>query len=84
MKNFIQHLFYISDGYINLILHLLHIRRKKLYSERISLCKKCPKRKHFLCNECGCVIYAKSCVDFPISEIDNKSIGGCPLNPPTW
>ncbi len=83
LRNLIDDLWYIVTGYTNLFLHFLG---KKRYTpaKRYYLCQRCPHRKKFTCGICGCVIMAKVWADYPISEVDGKSIGGCPLVPPRW
>ncbi len=79
-----QEIKYIFTGYFNLLYHI--ISRKKSYNaaKRFIICHHCPYRKKILCGKCGCLIIAKIFTEFPINKKDNKSIGGCPLNPPKW
>ena len=84
MERIFRNLFLVLDGYINLLLHLLHIRRNKEYTKRLKICNGCQYKKGLFCGKCGCLLKAKCCTDYPISEIDGLSIGGCPLIPPKW
>ena len=84
MKEKLGEMMTVIDGYVNLLLHHLHIRRNDHYAERLAIGRECPHRRWKFCGECGCVIVAKCCTDYPISEKDGLSIGGCPLNPPSW
>lgn len=80
---FFNNLWYIFTGYTNLILHIFGLKRFSAI-KRYYICKKCKYGKGISCKKCGCIIMAKIWAEYPISPIDNKSIGGCPLNPPKW
>lgn len=80
---FLQNIFYIFDGFFKWFLLLfrpMSITAKKRYL----ICKKCPHKKRRHCDICGCFIKAKVLVDYPISDIDGLSIGGCSDEPPRW
>lgn len=83
MHTFFKNLYYIASGYINLSLSFIK-RKKYQQAKRYWICKKCPHKKRWTCGLCGCVIAAKVWAEYPISEIDGKSIGGCPDIPARW
>lgn len=46
--------------------------------ERHQVCKDCMYNVLGICSLCGCIIKAKTRVDFPL-DVEGKSIGGCPV-----
>ena len=44
----------------------------------MKICTKCEFYKSGICIKCGCILKAKTRVDFILDE-NGKSIGGCPL-----
>lgn len=82
----IEQLYIIASGFINWFLSLfINIENKKLYELRYNICKECEFKSDngTKCTLCGCILKAKTKVNYPIDK-NNKSIGGCPLNPPKW
>lgn len=80
----LKRLFYIINGYMNLLFHLISGTHSYTADKRFIICHQCPCRKGMICGKCGCFINAKIFTEYPISSKDGKSIGGCPLNPPKW
>ena len=49
----------------------------KMASARMKICHECKYNKHGVCELCGCVLEAKTRVDFELDK-DGISIDGCP------
>ena len=84
--HFFQQMYNIIYGFFNWFLSIfINIKNKKLYEERYNICMNCENKTNdnVFCSICGCVLKAKTKVNYPVDK-NNKSIGGCPLNPPKW
>lgn len=46
--------------------------------KRHQICKSCIYNVLGICSLCGCIIKAKTRVDYPLDN-EGKSIGGCPV-----
>lgn len=68
---------YIIKGYITWIKNKITGNTKQLYKDRLSICENCEYNIHGICKLCGCVLKAKTRVDF-ILDNEGKSIDGCP------
>lgn len=78
MIEFFENILYIIEGYIIWLLNTITGKTRELSKQRLSICEICEYNKNGICKLCGCVLKAKTRVDFPIDE-NNKSIDGCPL-----
>jgi len=43
----------------------------------MAICNECEHNKDGICDHCGCILKAKTRVDFDLDE-NGKSIDGCP------
>lgn len=79
MFTFIYKLYIILQGWFNLILSSMFIKRPSFkVRRRIILCKKCGFNRKGVCMICGCVLKAKVSVDY-IEDSDGRAVDGCPL-----
>lgn len=68
---------YIVEGYIKLLYDKLSGHESKRQKARMEICNNCVHNVHGKCAICGCILEAKTRVDFPLDE-QGKSIDGCP------
>lgn len=67
----------IIEGYITWFTEKITGKSKQLYKDRMAICQNCEYNIHGICKLCGCVLKAKTKVDFIIDD-EGKSIDGCP------
>jgi hypothetical protein len=73
----LENLVYICEGYAIWIWNGITGKTRELVKKRLNICNNCEHNKHGICELCGCILKAKTRVDFPLDE-NNKSIDGCP------
>ena len=78
MKNIFKHIVYIIEGYSVWLYDNISGRANERAKKRLIICKECQYNKNRICELCGCILKAKTRVNFPLDE-NNKSIGGCPI-----
>ena len=76
--SYIQHLCYIVEGYVLCGWDIISGHASERSKSRMKICTKCEFYKSGICIKCGCILKAKTRVDFILDE-NGKSIGGCPL-----
>lgn len=79
----ILHFFQIIEGWVKYLLSLAGFYINHTASKRLSICEKCEFKKRNVCGLCGCVLKAKTQVNYFLDK-EGKSIGGCPASPPKW
>jgi hypothetical protein len=81
-KNLKIHILIIFFAYRNILLEwrdMLDPKKRKIFNERLELCKKCSYRDPNLnlCSVCKCPIKPKTRGDYDLDD-EGKSIFGCP------
>ena len=77
MKDNIKYIFYIIAGYSVWICNIISGKTKQQAKKRLAICNCCKHNNDGICELCGCILKAKTRVDFPLDE-NGKSIDGCP------
>ena len=62
---------------MNWLKDIISGRVRKMSKERMVICKACEHYNNGICDDCGCVLQAKTRVDFMLDD-DGISIDGCP------
>lgn len=73
----LQNGLYIIEGYITWAWNIITGKTRQLALDRMEICNKCGHNKNGVCDICGCILKAKSRVNFMLDE-EGKSIDGCP------
>ena len=79
IRQILNNILYIVEGYINWLYDKITGKTKQLSKYRLSICEKCKYNNNGICSQCGCILQAKTRVDFMLDE-NGISIGGCPEN----
>lgn len=77
MLDIFENIIYIIEGYFIWFWNIITGKTRALAKQRLDICNKCEYNKNGICEICGCILKAKTRVDFPLDE-NNKSIDGCP------
>ena len=75
---FLQHILYIIEGYLKWLFDIITFKESRLSKKRMIICKKCENYNHGICDKCGCILKAKTRVDFLLDN-EGISIDGCPI-----
>ncbi len=75
--SFLQNIFYIIEGYSKWLFDIVTFKENRLSKKRMAICNKCEHNKHGICELCGCILKAKTRVDF-ILDNNGITIDGCP------
>lgn len=80
---YLIHFMQILEGWTKYILSAIGFYINNTANKRLEICEECEFSKNGICLKCGCVLKAKTQVNYLLDE-NGKSIGGCPDNPPKW
>lgn len=75
--DFVQNALYIIEGYSIWIFNIITGKTRKISVYRMNICNQCEHNKKGICQICGCILKAKTRVDFPLDK-NGISIDGCP------
>lgn len=75
--NYIVQVLYIIEGYALWAFDEVTGRATKRSIPRLEICNQCEYNKKGICKKCGCILKAKTRVNFFLDE-NGISIGGCP------
>lgn len=77
VANYLTQLIYIIEGYIIWGYDELTGKATKRSIERMKICNICPYNNNGICKKCGCILQAKTRVNFLLDDY-GKTIDGCP------
>lgn len=67
----------IIEGYCVWLFDIITGKTRQVAKERLEICSECEYNDNGVCNICGCILKAKTRVNFSLDE-NGKSIDGCP------